>query len=273
MRPHAARGRSRVQPPAGNRRCRAGSARAGFTLVELLVVIGIIALLIALLMPALSAARSQAMTLRCAANLHDVGRAMQNYANDYKGKVPRGYYYFPFYQQGYILWAEALSKYVGRPVEVADTGPLRDAVMAPMFREIEVYQCPVNPNEESALDYVANSWVTSEDDSPMIKLTRIRRSAETVFLAEANQNRFPDQFWAHDVWHKDHLPVDVAGNRQERTGRVLNDERHRGRINLLYFDGHTATKYYREIMDKPGRNDFNPGMGDEPAPGTVTTVP
>src|SRR5688500_18070603 len=153
----------------------------GFTLVELLVVIGIIALLIALLMPALSGARSQAMTVRCAANLHDVGKAMQSYANDYKGKIPRGYYYFPYYQQGYILWAEALSKYVGHPVEVADTGPGRDRVMAEEFRKIPSYQCPVFPIEESAVDYVSNSWVTGGDDSPMIKISRIKRSSEIVF--------------------------------------------------------------------------------------------
>jgi prepilin-type N-terminal cleavage/methylation domain-containing protein/prepilin-type processing-associated H-X9-DG protein len=237
----------------------------GFTLVELLVVIGIIAVLIALLMPALSNARSQAMTVRCAANLHDLGKAMQNYANDYKGKIPRGYYYFPYYQQGYILWAEALSKYVGHPVEVADTGPGRDRVMAEEFRQIEAYQCPVFPNEECALDYVSNSWVTGGDDSPMIQISRIKRSAEIVFLTEANVthvNRLPDQFWAHDVWEAAHFPVDAAGNKQT-TARIMNDERHRGQVNLLYLDGHTGTKHYREIT----HFDYDYGAGEASAPG------
>ena len=75
-----------------------------FTLVELLVVIGIIALLIALLMPALSAAKSQANTIKCASNLHALGHAMQQYANDYKGRIPRGYDYYGAYQAGQILW-------------------------------------------------------------------------------------------------------------------------------------------------------------------------
>lgn len=234
----------------------------GFTLVELLVVIGIIAVLIALLMPALTGARSQAMTIRCASNLHDVGRAMQNYANDFKGKIPRGYYYFPYYQQGYILWGEALSKYVGHPVEVADTSPARDAVMAEQFRRIEVYQCPVNPNEESALDYVSNSWITGDDDSPMIKINRIRQSSEIVFLTEANANRFADQFWAHDVWDPTHFPTDANGVPQ-REARVLNDKRHRGRVNLLFLDGHTSTKHYREV----NRRDFDYGSGEVAAAG------
>src|SRR4051794_15454916 len=164
-------------------------ATRAFTLIELLVVIGIIALLIALLLPALSGARSQAMTVRCAANLHDIGHAMQNYANDYGGRVPRGYYYFPFYQQGYILWGEALSKYVGHPVEVADTSIARDAVLAQEFRQIAVYQCPVFPVEESALDYVSSSWVTGADDSPLLQITRVKRPSEIVYLTEANANR------------------------------------------------------------------------------------
>src|SRR5689334_7093168 len=146
------------------------SRRAGFTLVELLVVIGIIALLIAILMPALSAAKSQANTIRCASNLHAIGRAMQQYANDYKGRIPRGYDYDQAYRAGRILWGEALSKYVNHPVEVADTSIARDAVMAREFRNIAVYQCPVFPNDEQSLDYVANSWTggNTQDDAAII---------------------------------------------------------------------------------------------------------
>jgi prepilin-type processing-associated H-X9-DG protein len=221
------------------------------------VVIGIITLLIALLMPALSGARSQAMTVRCAANLHDIGHAMQNYANDYGGRVPRGYYYFPFYQQGYILWGEALSKYVGHPVEVADTSIARDAVLSQEFRQISVYQCPVFPVEESALDYVSSSWVTGEDDSPLLKLTRVKRPSEIVYLTEANANRYPEQFWEHDVWRADQLPTDASGAKQ-LTARILNDERHRGQVNILYFDGHAGTKHYREMTAR----DFDYGLAE-----------
>lgn len=92
----------------------------GFTLVELLVVIGIIALLISVLLPALNAARRQAATIKCAAALRDIGNTFQLYSIDNKG-------YYPVVQHdNYVVgtlktpgtgnyaafWWDFLSKYV-----------------------------------------------------------------------------------------------------------------------------------------------------------------
>ena len=62
--------------------------KPGFTLVELLVVIGIIALLVSMLLPALGKARDQAAAAQCLSNMRQVSNAMVMYINANKGRIP-----------------------------------------------------------------------------------------------------------------------------------------------------------------------------------------
>jgi prepilin-type N-terminal cleavage/methylation domain-containing protein len=71
--------------------------RKAFTLVELLVVIGIIAILVGILLPALGKARNQAKLVQCASNMRMIGQAMINYCSDNRN-------YFPVHAYQYAPW-------------------------------------------------------------------------------------------------------------------------------------------------------------------------
>jgi prepilin-type N-terminal cleavage/methylation domain-containing protein/prepilin-type processing-associated H-X9-DG protein len=67
--------------------------RGGFTVIELLVVVAIIALLVAILLPSLQQARAHAKTVMCASNLHHIGLAVANYLFSSRGTYPASYVY------------------------------------------------------------------------------------------------------------------------------------------------------------------------------------
>lgn len=108
----------RYTNPMGSRR----AGVSGFTLVELLVVIGIIAVLISMLLPTLGKAREAANGITCSSNLRQIGTAFNFYAQQYKGYMPAmmrnpaGNYPSwdaPLNGEGFVEWTDDLSRYMG----------------------------------------------------------------------------------------------------------------------------------------------------------------
>lgn len=274
--------------------------RRAFTLVELLVVIGIIALLIAILLPALGAARAQAAGTASLSNLRQLALGLHLYATDHKGAYPVGAMP-PVSSQPRMRWADFIYPYM-RNAEIYMSPLLsaeeRERMKKPLAATCDPNSSPgILPTTQYFGGYGYNYQYLGNGRNPggvapfHAKQSMIRASSRTVAIADTNG--------AKDGWsagegvyvidpplqskdlgskgsRKTSADPNASGNYGYRGGsdgeppnsdkRAIPAARNRGKVNVVFCDGHAESLLPGTLDDSNGDgasdNGYWNGRGD-----------
>jgi len=225
-------------------RMKSGGKGAGaFTLIELLVVIAIIAILAAMLLPALSRAREKARQAVCMSNLKQITLAFLMYAEDHEGYLSPAYYYLPGYS-GEIGWDFTTQDWVNWTPGIVGQYLTSRVFECPSRFQLKSYDRPFTGYAYNA-SYLGGGYDPNfgEERAP-VKITRIANPSATILLADsAIWSPYTNELIANNYLRAPNDPSYFGPNVHFR---------HNGFANVAFCDGHVesiGTKYHVASQD------------------------
>jgi prepilin-type N-terminal cleavage/methylation domain-containing protein len=224
-----------VRPGAMIRANGRSTRKKGFTLIELLVVIAIIAILAAMLLPALSKAKGKAKRTQCMNQMRQIGIATMMYSDDNNGKLPDEHNVYDFARSyAKLSLFQALLPYLGGRVDS------KASILA--CPEAKVDDNNIPPTDVSETSYLPNQLVLDR------KISAIPRPSAIVIIQELRIKRAiyltePERFnlGAHDGTYTQWHTFNEGAQREEMTNA------HEEGGNLIFTDGHVGYSKYRKL--------------------------